>query len=603
MQAIILAAGLGRRLRELTSSNTKCMIEVNGVTLIYRMLSQLSRLHLSRIIVVIGYEGARLREYIEAHFPGLPITFVENPIYDKTNNIYSLWLAKEYLAQEDTLLLESDLIFEDSVLDAALESPYSDCALISKYETWMDGTMVKIDQDLNIVNFIPKKAFDYSDTDSYYKTVNIYKFSRDFLIHHYLPFLEAYIKVLGENEYYEQVLRVLTLIDKSGIKALPITGKLWYEIDDIQDLRIAETIFAAPEERLKKLQHSFGGYWRYPRLLDFCYLVNPYFPSLRLVDEMKANFDNLLRDYPSGMGVNALLGSKMFGIKEEFTVVGNGAAELIKSLMATIPGKMGMAYPTFEEYPNRLPAEEVVAFRPANDDFTYTAEDLMDFYSDKDIRALLLINPDNPSGNFIPVRSILTLLEWCDARDIRLIVDESFVDFSDNGCANSLLSNDILIRSPRLYVMKSISKSFGVPGLRLGLLASSDTDAIAAIKKDVSIWNINSFAEFYMQIYNKYEKDYLASCDKFREERQIFYRELQEITFLRTIPSQANYFLCEVLNGLSSHELALRLLTDFNLLIKDCSSKKGFPHDKQYVRIAIRDRKDNLRLINSLKSL
>ncbi len=603
MQAIILAAGLGRRLRELTSSNTKCMIEVNGVTLIYRMLSQLSRLHLSRIIVVIGYEGARLREYIEAHFPGLPITFVENPIYDKTNNIYSLWLAKEYLAQEDTLLLESDLIFEDSVLDAALESPYSDCALISKYETWMDGTMVKIDQELNIVNFIPKKAFDYSDTDSYYKTVNIYKFSRDFLIHHYLPFLEAYIKVLGENEYYEQVLRVLTLIDKSGIKALPITGKLWYEIDDIQDLRIAETIFAAPEERLKKLQHSFGGYWRYPRLLDFCYLVNPYFPSLRLVDEMKANFDNLLRDYPSGMGVNALLGSKMFGIKEEFTVVGNGAAELIKSLMATIPGKMGMAYPTFEEYPNRLSAEEVVAFRPTNDDFTYTAEDLMDFYSDKDIRALLLINPDNPSGNFIPVRSILTLLEWCDARDIRLIVDESFVDFSDNGCANSLLSNDILTRSPRLYVMKSISKSFGVPGLRLGLLASSDTDAIAAIKKDVSIWNINSFAEFYMQIYNKYEKDYLASCDKFREERQIFYRELQEITFLRTIPSQANYFLCEVLNGLSSHELALRLLTDFNLLIKDCSSKKGFPHNKQYVRIAIRDRKDNLRLINSLKSL
>lgn len=188
MQAIILAAGLGRRLGELTSSNTKCMIEVNGVTLIYRMLNQLSRLHLSRIIVVIGYEGARLKDYIESNFSNLPIQFVENPIYDKTNNIYSLWLAREYLSEADTLLLESDLIFEDSVLDAALECPYTDCALISKYETWMDGTMVKIDQDLNIVNFIPKKAFDYSDTDSYYKTVNIYKFSRNFLINHYLPF-------------------------------------------------------------------------------------------------------------------------------------------------------------------------------------------------------------------------------------------------------------------------------------------------------------------------------------------------------------------------------------------------------------------------------
>ncbi len=603
MQAIILAAGLGRRLGELTSSNTKCMIEVNGVTLIYRMLNQLSRLHLSRIIVVIGYEGARLKDYIESNFSNLPIQFVENPIYDKTNNIYSLWLAREYLSEADTLLLESDLIFEDSVLDAALECPYTDCALISKYETWMDGTMVKIDQDLNIVNFIPKKAFDYSDTDSYYKTVNIYKFSRNFLINHYLPFLEAYIKVLGENEYYEQVLRVLTLIDKSGIKALPITGKLWYEIDDIQDLRIAETIFAKPEERLKKLQHSFGGYWRYPRLIDFCYLVNPYFPSARLVDEMKANFDNLLRNYPSGMGVNALLGSKMFGIREEFTVVGNGAAELIKSLMESFTGKAGVVYPTFEEYPNRLSPDDIVAYHPANDDFAYSADDLMEFYADKEIEALLLVNPDNPSGNFIPLDSIFTLLEWSAKKGIKLIVDESFVDFADNGGNNSMLSNRILMSHKNLYVIKSISKSFGVPGLRLGLLASSDIDTVAAIKKDVSIWNINSFAEFYMQIYNKYEKDYLSACKKFKEERNIFYKELTEIPFLRVIPSQANYFLCEVLNGISAHELALRLLTDFNILIKDCSSKKGFPQEKQYVRIAIRDREDNLKLINSLKAI
>lgn len=603
MQAIILAAGLGRRLGELTSSNTKCMVEVNGVTLIYRMLTQLSRLHLSRIIVVIGYEGAQLKNYIESHFSNLPIMYVENPIYDKTNNIYSLWLTKEYLSEDDTLLLESDLIFEDSVLDTVLECPYTNCALISKYETWMDGTMVKIDQDFNIVNFIPKKAFDYSDTESYYKTVNIYKFSRNFLINHYLPFLEAYIKVLGENEYYEQVLRVLTLIDKSDIKALPITGKLWYEIDDIQDLRIAETIFAEPKECLKKLQKSFGGYWRYPRLKDYCYLVNPYFPSQRLVDEMKANFDNLLRDYPSGMGINALLGSKMFGIREEFTVVGNGAAELIKSLMEFIPGNVGVIYPTFEEYPNRLSSSDIIAFHPNNENFSYNAKDLMDFYSDKDIKALLIVNPDNPSGNLLSSESITTLLRWSESKGIKLILDESFIDFADNGQADTLLSNKILMQHKNLFVMKSISKSFGVPGLRLGILASSDTESISAIKKDVSIWNINSFAEFYMQIYNKYEKDYLAACDKFREERNIFYDELKEISFLRVVPSQANYFLCEVLNGISSHDLALRLLTDFKILIKDCSSKKGFPDDKQYVRIAIRDRKDNQRLIQSLKTI
>ena len=173
------------------------------------------------------------------------------------------------MSEDDTLLLESDLIYEDAILKAAVDCPNPNVALVSKYETWMDGTMVRINDELDIVNFIPKAAFKYSDTGFYYKTVNIYKFSRDFIVNHYLPFLDAYIKVLGENEYYEQVLRVITLIDKCGIKALPITGLNWYEIDDVQDLRIAETIFATPEEKLKKIQHSFGGYWRYPGLIDF----------------------------------------------------------------------------------------------------------------------------------------------------------------------------------------------------------------------------------------------------------------------------------------------------------------------------------------------
>lgn len=603
MQAIILAAGMGRRLGEFTANNTKCMLEVNGVRLIDRMLSQLDALRLSRIVIVIGYEGQNLKNYVSKHYPSKQIVFVENPFYDKTNNIYSLWLARGFMAEEDTLLLESDLIFEDKVLTAAIESQYDNCALVSKYETWMDGTMVRIDEDNNIVNFIPKKAFKYSDTDYYYKTVNVYKFTRSFIVNHYLPFLEAYIKVLGENEYYEQVLRVLTLIDNCGIKALPITGINWYEIDDVQDLRIAETIFATPEEKLKKMQKSFGGYWRYPGLLDFCYLVNPYFPKKRMIEEMKANFEPLLRDYPSGMGVNSLLAGKYFGIKQDYVVVGNGAAELIKNLMETSNGKIGITYPTFEEYPNRLPQERIIGFHPENDSFTYTAEELINFFSDKDIETLLLVNPDNPSGNFIPFDSIITLADWCKSRGIRLVVDESFVDFSENGESNTLLHNDLLASFPNLVVMKSISKSYGVPGLRLGVMASSDTERITRMKKGVAIWNINSFAEFYMQIYGKYEKDYSRSCEKFRQERAVFEKELQQIPYLRVIPSQANYFLCEVTDRFTSHELALKLLTEYNILIKDCSAKKGFPCDKQYVRIAIRNREDNSFLSEALKAL
>lgn len=603
MQAIILAAGMGRRLGEFTADNTKCMLEVNGVRLIDRMLGQLAKLSLSRIVIVIGYEGEKLKNYLLKKYPAWPLVFVENPIYDKTNNIYSLWLARGFMAEEETLLLESDLIFEDSVLEAAVRSEYNDCALISKYESWMDGTMVRIDDDNNIVNFITKKAFKYSDTAFYYKTVNIYKFSREFIVNHYLPFLEAYIRVLGENEYYEQVLRVITLIDGTGIKALPITGKHWYEIDDVQDLRIAETIFAEPEERLEKIQHSFGGYWRYPGLLDFCYLVNPYFPRQRMIDEMKANFETLLRDYPSGMGVNSLLAAKYFSLRHDYVVVGNGAAELIKSLMGILTGKVGIVYPTFEEYPNRLPKDRIVAYHAENSNFSYGAMDLIDYYRKHKIDSLLIVNPDNPSGNLIDSNGLEMLAFWADGEGIRLVVDESFVDFADEAAKTTLFNNEILVAHPTMCVMKSISKSYGVPGLRLGVLASADTELIKKMRKDVGIWNINSFAEFYMQIYGKYEKDYAAACEKFIEERDIFLMELETVPYLRVIPSQANYFLCEVTERFTSHELTLKLLTDHNILIKDCSSKKGFPSGKQYVRIAIRNREDNHRLFNVLKLL
>lgn len=594
---------MGRRLGELTEGNTKCMLEVNGEKLIDRVVLKLSTLDLTKIVIVAGYERANLIDYIKSTYPSLNVEFVENPVYDKTNNIYSLWLAREYLKSDDTLLLESDLIFEDSVIDCALESPYKNLALVAKYEPWMDGTMICKDVNDNIVTFIPKSAFDYADTDSYYKTVNIYKFSREFSSDRYLPFLEAYIKAMGNNEYYEQVLRVMTLIDTCEIKAVDIEGRRWYEIDDVQDLRIAETIFATDECRLQKLQHSFGGYWRYRGLLDFCYLVNPYFPTPKMVHEMKANFDNLLRQYPSGMGVNSMLAGKYFGVKQEYICVGNGAAELIKGLMESTEGKLGVVYPTFEEYPNRVKESERVIYKPENDDFSYTAEDLIEYFDDKEISSLLVINPDNPSGNFIPVEGLLKLAEWSGKKGIRLVVDESFVDFSDEGENNTLVVNSVLEHFPHLCVMKSISKSYGVPGLRLGVLASSERKLVDMLKKDVAIWNINSFAEYYMQIYGKYVADYARSCDLFHRERDIFFKELSEVGFLHVYPSQANYFLCEVKDPYTSYSLTLGLLSDFNILIKDCSGKKGFGNGKQYVRIAIRDRKDNEALVKALKSM
>lgn len=544
MQAIILAAGMGKRLGELTQGDTKCMVKVNGIPLIDRTLTQLSKLALSRVIIVIGYKGENLKNYVGNEYKGLKIEYINNPVYDTTNNIYSLSLAKEELQKEDTLLIESDLIFDDALFPMIVNDPYPNLALVAKYETWMDGTMVCIDADCNIVNFVPKQAFRYEDVDVYYKTVNIYKFSREFSSNEYVPFLDAYSKVMGNNEYYEQVLRVLTLLHSSTLKALPISDEKWYEIDDIQDLDIASTIFSSDETKYKEYHKRYGGFWRFPKLLDYCYLVNPYFPPKRMRDELRANFDTLLTEYPSGMYVNSLLAGKYFGIRQEYVVVGNGAAELIKVVMEEHTGdKVGVIYPTFDEYPNRLRPEQIVAYIPQNTNFVYTADDLMDFYADRSISLLLLINPDNPSGNFIPKKDVLRLASWCEDRKIRLIVDESFVDFTIGYADNSLLHNDILQKFPTMMVMKSISKSYGVPGLRLGVFASSDTALIARIKKEVSIWNINSFGEFYLQIYGKYEKDYAKACQKFIAEREKFYRELTQIPYLHVIPLASQLFL------------------------------------------------------------
>lgn len=600
MQAIILAAGMGKRLKELTQDRTKCMVQVNGVALIDRMLHQIESRHLSRIVIVVGYEGEKLMKYIDTLGIRMPIVYVQNPIYDKTNNIYSLALAKDYLCQDDTLLFESDLIFEDAVIDQLLDDPRETLALVDKYESWMDGTCVKLGPDDSIASFVPSKNFRFEEAHEYYKTVNIYKFGRHFSRTHYVPFLEAYSKALGNNEYYEQVLRVIAMLDDPEIRAKRLSGQLWYEIDDIQDLDIASSMFAQdPDLRVSLMQGRYGGYWRYPQLLDFCYLVNPYFPPQRLIDEIQANFTSLLTQYPSGMRVNALLAAKNFAVHQQNILVGNGAAELIKALMARLEGVTGFIRPTFEEYPNRYQDRPNVCFTPAGPDFRYTADDLMAFFGPQDIDNLVLINPDNPTGNYIPAPDVLRLADWAQGKGIRLILDESFADFADEA-DNTFIRQDLLDRYRRLYVVKSISKSYGVPGLRLGVLASGDQDLIAALKKDVAIWNINSFAEFYMQIEEKYKKDYARSLELIRAERARFRRELEKLPNLRVIPSQANYLMVELLGGLSARAITRELLVNRCILVKDLSPKLG---GQQYLRLAVRDTRDNDRLLEALRPL
>jgi len=598
MQAIILAAGMGKRLKDLTKNETKCMIKVNGIAMIERMLTQLDNLELSRIVLVTGYKAENLKVFLTTLHIKTPIVYIGNPIYDKTNNIYSLYLAREYLRQEDALLLESDLIFDDSVLNTLVDDPHPSLALVAKYESWMDGAVVTLQDDCRINEFLHKDQLQFTDIKSYYKTVNMYKFSQNFSDSCYVPFLEAYCHALGHNEYYEQVLKVITKLDKSEIKAKILEKGNWYEIDDIQDLDIAESIFAPTDAgRLERIQNRYGGYWRYPHMLDFCYLVNSNFPPQKLLDEIKANFEILTTQYPSGQRVNNLLAAKFFGIPLSMIATGNGGAELIKSLLGQIPGKIGIVIPTFEEYPNRK-KEDTIVFKPNNDTFSYSAQDLMDFFNDKRIEALVVINPDNPSGNYVPHDDVLTLIQWAQSKNIKLILDESFVDFANMD--DTLITNKYLSSFPHLVVIKSISKAYGVPGLRLGVLACGDENFVSAISNDLSIWNINSFAEFYLQICEKYRNDFADAMKRFYPVRDELFTQLRKIPYLKPISSKANYITCSLKNGIMAHKFTEFLLAHHNILIKDLSGKNGIVGE--YIRVAVKAPQENARLVEAIRT-
>ena len=605
MQAIILAAGMGTRLKKLTSNNTKCMVKVNGVTLIERALSILDRKGLSRIVLVVGYQAQNLIEFVHTLNIKTPVVFIENSIYDKTNNIYSLTLAKKYACEEDTLLLESDLIFEEALIDALIDDDRETLALVDKFENWMDGTCTILDDNDCIVDFVAGKYLDFANKDEYYKTVNIYKFSSHFSRNTYFPFLEAYAGAMGNNEYYESVIKLIAMLETKEIRAKRLNGQKWYEIDDAQDLDIAESIFANNiSEQYDAIAGRYGGYWRYPKLLDFCYLVNPYFPPKKMVEEIKSNFTELMSQYPSGLRVNSLLAAKNFGLEQEHIVIGNGAAELIKSLMENSGFKrVGFIRPTFEEYPNRFQCEHII-YDSSENDFSYSGQDIKNFFDNKNIDALVIINPDNPTGNYIPVKDLITLAEWTEDTGVSLIVDESFVDFvamDENEGAEpyTLLKDKVLNRFHKLYVVKSISKSYGVPGFRLGVLASSDTEMIDRIKKDVAIWNINSYGEFFMQILQKYQKDYAAALKRIKVDRDILISGLKEIEGLRVFPSQANYVMCEVTTDkYTGRTLAERLLSE-DIFIKDLTAKIN--NGRQYIRLAVRDTTDNNYLLSVLR--
>jgi choline kinase len=244
MQAIILAAGYGKRLRPLTDRIPKCLVPVKGKPLLVRSLELLDARNIHNVLLVVGHMKEKVYSAIGHQFGRIRISYVENDIYDKTNNVYSLWLARDRLL-DDVLLLECDLCYEGSVLDALL-ARRTDCnVLVSRYDpSSMDGTVVSIGADGTIQELILKKhqhnGFIYRDK---YKTVNMYYFGRDFLREYLLPYLDLYVRVHGSQSYYELVLGVLVYLGEPKCQAVIVDSDKWCEIDNAEDLCRAEDRF------------------------------------------------------------------------------------------------------------------------------------------------------------------------------------------------------------------------------------------------------------------------------------------------------------------------------------------------------------------------
>lgn len=593
----MLAAGMGKRLGKYTDNNTKCMLEVAGKRLVDRAVEAVKFAGIKKFVIVVGYKAENLINYLNWKYKDdrdIEFIFINNSVYDKTNNIYSLYLARDYFVKDDTILLESDLIFDKEIIKKVMEDEYPNVATVAKYASWMDGTVVNVGEDNIITQFIEKKDFDYSKIDGYYKTVNIYKFSKEFINNQYMPFLSAYIKAYGENEYYETVLKAISHLSRSYIKAHILDKEKWYEIDDAQDYDIATALFAEGEEKLRHMQNKYGGYWRYDGLLDYCYLVNPYFPNQKMLDKMRAEYNILLRQYPSGLSIQNLNAERMFGVDSDKLLVGNGAAEIINVLRKVIKGKLGVCVPTFNEYIRCFPDCEIVKLNTSFTDYSYDVNQILK-HIDK-VDNMVIINPDNPSGSFICYDDIIKIVEKCNKQDKLIVFDESFIDFAEKGLRYSLIRNDILDRYQNLIVIKSISKSYGVPGLRLGIMACGNKEIINIIRQNMAVWNINSFAEYFLQIITLYQDDYLIACDRIADEREYMSTELRKAGY-KVYDSQANFIMVKLHKN--STQTAIDLLEKQNILIKDLYKKDTF-NKPEYIRLAIRNREDNERIIAAL---
>lgn len=587
MKAVILAAGYGNRMRPLTDNVHKTLIEVGGKTIIDRMIEGLSARGVRDIVVVTGYLKEDVEEHLRTRYTDLRFRFVHNPRYRETNNIYSLSLALNAIEiDDDILLIESDLVYDDGVIGRIIDSPHNNVALLDRYRSGMDGTLVTVSDGV-IESILPPhlqhEDFDYRDK---FKTLNIYKFSREFCTQHFRRLLTYYAKVIDDNCYYEMILGILIYVQKEVIHAEILQGEEWSEVDDPNDLRVAEFVFNK-EKRLPILESTFGGYWAHD-VVDFCFIRNMYFPDPSMLAELKNNLTPLVQNYGSRQDVLDEKLAYFLLCSSERVHLLNGVSQVYPILRSLYAGKRALIpSPSFGEY------------KRFEDSDTYSDEVGIDLRQIEDMsescELVVFVNPNNPTGTLVPTEWIHDFAQRHPEKSV--LVDESFIDFADRPSVLELLEKAPL---SNVLVIKSLSKVLGVPGLRLGFTYSHDAGFNEKLREALPIWNSNSLAEYFLEILLKHRTSLAESFQKTKEDREAFSARLAKASFVRRVhESAANFILVELTGSVKPRELAHWLLSAKGVYVKDVSDR--FSGEKSYLRLAVRLPEENDLLMDYLE--
>ncbi len=588
MRAIILAAGLGTRLKPLTDTMPKCLTEVNGKPILVNMIENLEKAGIKDVDIVIGYLGDTIKNKIGSNFNNININYVENPIYYKTNSSYSLWLAVKNL-NEDILILEGDVFFEEPILEDLMSNPH-DSTVVEKYNPELDGSFVEIKNNF-VSDWIhrSRRKENFIKEDKF-KTVNIHKFSKGFLNTYLLPILDKHTEEKKGTEPIEYIMEDIVK-NNAKIEAVDVANKKWVEIDDANDLKIAETIF---KPTIDEIRSTHGGYWRSSHI-DFHYLFNHHFPTPEMYEELASKMSKIGNYYPSNQKTLAKFLSK-WKDEEYFNadnlIIGNGSSELIRYLNDHVITKVTIPLPTFNEFV-RLPDEKINKYLLKEEDkFKLDADKLIEEIKKSNSEFAVIINPNNPIGNLTSLSDIERVLKT----GVTLIVDEAFMAFA----GKQYSAEQLIPKYKNLVVLASCTKSIGIAGLRLAYLLTANDEVKEKIRNHMPIWNINSLAEYVIEIFPKYKKEHAESIIKSVEDTKWFFGKLKEISYLEPFPTYANAVFCKV-DG-SARKLAEILYYKYNLMVKEGLNQKDFKTDS-YVRLGVRNREDNAKLVAALKEI